>query len=178
MPREAGPERKHFGGENGLIHESGPGYDKYFWKCVHCGWQLGGKVFPNGKARIHLSGDNLLRNGSIAKVCDKAPEAVQKKFATICRAKFAAKEAELLCRKRAAALLQAEKFGSPAKQTKLGFRTKQELPDEAVNLYWAKAVFGLDIASNKIDKDFFREAIEATKCARDKYVNVSTPNVS
>ena len=176
MPREAGPERKHFGGDNGLIHESGPGYDKYFWKCVHCGWQLGGKVFPNAKARIHLSGDNSLRNGSIAKVCDKAPEAIQNKFATICRAKIAAKDAELQSRKRAAALLQSEKFGgSPAKQSKLGFRSRHELPDEAVNLCWVKAVFGLDIAANKVDKDLFREAIQATKRAREKYVNVSKP---
>ena len=168
MPRSVGPERKHFGGEKGLIHESGPGYDKHYWKCMHCGWQLGGKVFANGKARVHLSGDNSLRNGMIAKVCDKAPDYVNKQFTAICKAKMAAKEAERQSRKRAAALLQSEKFGSPAKQTKLGLRRRQLYSDEQVDLCWAKAVFGLDIAPNKVDRPFFRQAIVATKFVQEK----------
>ena len=84
MPKHVGPERAHFGGEYGLITETREnGRPRYFWRCSHCNFQLGGKVFPNEKARIHLSGDASLRNGMISMVCSLVPEDVQKQFREI-----------------------------------------------------------------------------------------------
>ena len=88
MSRELGPERSHFGGENGLITETqGDGRPKYYWRCQHCGFLLGGKVFPNAKARIHLSGNKDLRNGIISKVCPKVSPEDAAKFTAIVKQK-------------------------------------------------------------------------------------------
>ena len=73
MPRQAGPERSHFGGEHGLISETQNGEVKYYWKCMYCGWKVGGKSFQNQKARVHLSGDATLKSGLIMELCEKAP---------------------------------------------------------------------------------------------------------
>ena len=77
MPRRAGPERQHFGGDNGLVTETSNGTTKHYWKYNYCDFKLGGKVFANSKARIHLSGDPELTNGIIAKVCKLAPPPIK-----------------------------------------------------------------------------------------------------
>ena len=66
MPREVGPEKRHFGGEDGLITETTGGPTRHFWRCVFCNWEMGGENFQNNKARIHLSGDHNLRNGLVS----------------------------------------------------------------------------------------------------------------
>ena len=78
MPRKLGPERAHF---NGPIKETqSNGSSRYFWRCNYCTYELGGQVFQNKKARIHLSGDLKLRNGIIANVCQRAPEQIKQEF--------------------------------------------------------------------------------------------------
>ena len=79
MVRIIGPERDHFGGEDGLCTEICNGKCSYYWKCMYCNFQIGGKNFPNVKARIHLSGDPSLRNGMISTVCSNAPNEVNSK---------------------------------------------------------------------------------------------------
>ena len=162
MPREPGPERAHFGGEEGLITEiTAGGRRKYFWRCMHCSFIIGGKVFPNAKARIHLSGDKSLRNGIISQVCDKVSAEDAAKFVAIVKQKNSEREQIRQKRKRADELKRSSSWSSPSKQAKLGFRTR--LNDEDVDEAWGRAFFGLDIAPNKIDQDLFRIAMEASQ---------------
>ena len=171
MPKKIGPERAHFGGELGLITETREnGRPRYFWRCVHCNYHLGGKVFPNLKARIHLSGDASLRSGIISQVCTRAPEEVQQKFRSIIAKKAAEKEAKDAQRKRVRELTNANFSASPAKQSKLYVHPPRAkmLDDNEVDEAWGRAFFTLDIAQNKIEQDFFREAIVATKSSKPK----------
>ena len=85
MPRKLGPERAHF--EGPIQETNASGTSKYYWRCNYCTYQVGGKVFQNRKARIHLLGDLKLRNDIVAKVCDKAPEEIKQKFAELVTAK-------------------------------------------------------------------------------------------
>ena len=101
MPRKAGPERKHFGGEGGMITETQNGVVSYYWKCMYCGWKVGGKYFQNKKARVHLSGDPDLRNGLITEVYQKAPEVVKQEFALLERQKRVEQQQLVASRKRA-----------------------------------------------------------------------------
>ena len=80
MGREAGPERAYFGGKDGLVVEKSGGITKYYWRCNFCGFKLGGKHLQNRRARIHLSGDSSLRNGTISQLCTMAPDKIKKKF--------------------------------------------------------------------------------------------------
>ena len=82
MPRELGPERAYFGGENGVIAEESNGKTRYYCRCQFCNWTFGGKIFSNTKDRHHLSGDPALRNGMIARVYTQAPEDVKKTLLT------------------------------------------------------------------------------------------------
>ena len=169
MPKNVGPERAHFGGEYGLITEQREnGTPKYYWRCSHCNMRIGGKVFPNHKARIHLSGDVSLRNGIIAQVCTRAPEDVQKQFREIIARKAEAKKRRDEIRKRARELTFANSQSPSAKQCKLSLKVKEVLEDDIVDEAWGRAFFALDIAHNKIGQPFFREAIEATKRAKAK----------
>ena len=172
MPKKLGPERAHFGGEFGLITESRQdGSAKYYWRCVHCNFHIGGKIFANVKARIHLSGDPGLRSGIISQVCTRAPEEVQKKFRAIVARKAEQKAQRLSVRKRARELVEAQFSASPVKQYKLylGRRPRETLLDEdEVDQAWGRAFFTLDIAHSKIDQDFFREAIAASKLSKPK----------
>ena len=166
MSRQVGPERAHFGGKNGLITETSNHVTRYYWRCIHCGYELGGKNFQNAKARIHLSGDPGLRNGTIANLCAKAPEKVQQQFALLERQKRVEKEQKAAQRKRAAELMCATP--SPVHKRKrstqrtLSFHNNNSM-DEDVDLAWGKAFFGLDIAPAKISHPLFREAIYATQ---------------
>ena len=162
MPREIGPERDHFGGEDGLIVETtSGGRSKYYWRCVHCRYTIGGRVFPNARARIHLSGDKSLRNGLISQVCTQAPAEVKEKFVALVKKKQSERNAKLQKRKRVDELKRSNSWSSPSKQSKLGFRNA--MTNEDVDEAWGRAFFGLDIAPSKIDKDLFRVAIEATQ---------------
>ena len=172
MPREAGPERAHFGGENGLITEIANGKPRYFWRCMHCNHEIGGKVFPNARARIHLSGDPDLRNGMVSQVCQQAPEEIKTQFALLHRTKLMAAENKAKKRKRAKELMRskfasANGVNSPAKQQKLQFMPKM-LHDDDVDDAWGRAFFGLDIATHKVQNDLFKEAIECTKMSSSK----------
>ena len=162
MPRESGPEREHFGGENGLITEIVNGESKYFWRCVHCRYQLGGKIFHTDKARIHLSGNPYLRNGKIAAVCTAAPADVKRKFQALVETKRQERKLAAQKRKRKAQLLQSKIVNSPIKQTRLRLAPKA-LESDVVNDTWGVAFFGLDIPASKISHPLFREAIAATK---------------
>ena len=73
MSREIGPDRAHFGGEDGVVAQIKNGKTSYYWECMNCQWRMGGKVFQNAKSRIHLSGDVRLRTGIINTVCKNAP---------------------------------------------------------------------------------------------------------
>ena len=163
MPRERGPEHKHFGGADGLITETVHGVPKYYWRCNFCKGTIGGKIFPNAKARIHLSGDKSLRNGMIVTVCPRAPDEIKEQFVGIIKHKEAQKKLKLQKRKRAEELRRSNSLSSPAKQTRLGFGKHNSMSDEDVDEAWGRAFFGLDIAWNKINKSLFRSAIEATK---------------
>ena len=112
MPRGIGPERIHFGGEDGVVVQIKNGKTSYYWECMHCQWRMGGKVFQNAKARIHLSGDVRLRTGIINTVCKNAPKEVMEQFAKLERTKRKEKNLKLISRKRASELLHA----SPAKK--------------------------------------------------------------
>ena len=106
MPREIGPERTHFGDTEGLFTEINGELTRYFWRCIHCGWELGGKNFQNSnKARIHLSGDPTLRTGFISRLCVTAPNEVKQQFATLERTLRAARKKKVKKRKRAKVLL-------------------------------------------------------------------------
>ena len=163
MPRRSGPERAHFGGELGLMTEtSSNGTPKYFWRCVHCNYQLGGKIFPNAKARIHLAGDTSLRNGMISQVCTRAPEDVQKKFRAIIKQKQEERQRKNVKRKRAKELLEARNFDSPDSQCTLSMSRRNNLSQMEVDKAWGTAAFTMDIAPTKICSPFFRDAIQAT----------------
>jgi len=114
MPREIGPERAHFGGEDGVVAQIKNGKTSYYWECMHCQWHMGGKVFQNAKARIHLSGDVRLRTGIINTVCTEAPKEVMEQFAKLERTKREDRKLKIISRKRASELLHA----SPAKKRK------------------------------------------------------------
>ena len=163
MSRRSGSERAHFGGELGLVTEtSANGSPKYFWRCVHCNMHLGGKIFPNAKARIHLSGDSNLRNGMISQVCTRAPEDVQKKFRAIIKQKEELWQRKNAKRKRVAELVEARNFDSPDSQCKLTMSRRNLLSATEVDEAWGVATFTMDIAPNKINSPFFRDAIQAT----------------
>ena len=159
MPRELGPERAHFGGENGLVTETVGGVTKYYWRCEFCTFQMGGKCFPNMKARIHLSGDPSLRNGVVGQVCKEAPDKVKQKFANLVKAKRKTKEEIASKRKRQQEVLSATQ--PCLKQSKL--KVNGTLKDDAVDDAWGRAFFTLDIPPNKIANPIFREAVAATK---------------
>ena len=160
--RKLGAERKHF---DGLFVEKIGSVERNFWKCMHCGHEIGGKGFPNSKARIHLSGDVSLRNGSISVLCMKAPEEVQHEFAALVRKKRAAKEQRIATQKRAAQLMSVvtnmTDTPSPARRKR---RRQGTLPfvsttvDDDVDLAWAKAFYGLDIPPAKISNILFFKA--------------------
>ena len=63
MPREPGPERAHFGGEDGLITEiTTGGRRKYFWRCMYCSFIIGGK---NGTLAIFKINTNDVNEFSV-----------------------------------------------------------------------------------------------------------------
>ena len=136
---------------------------------MHCGFQLGGKCFPNAKARIHLSGNSSLRNGSVSQLCTKAPEEVNRQFTLLEQTKRSAKHQKDVQRKRATELMCA----TPSPVIKRNRRIQGTLPfhrqiakDDDVDLAWGKAFFGLDIAPAKISHPLFREAICTSQQSR------------
>lgn len=171
MPRQAGPERKHFGGESGLHEVIVNGKSKYHWVCNYCGWRLGGKNFQNSKARVHLSGDPTLRNGMIAKVCTRAPDHIKDKFASSERASRKEKKSEQQKRKRASELLN-ELQPIPTSQRNKQSRLNLQMSSSAVDEAWGEAFYGLDIPIRKIDQPLFRTALQATKRSKNKLVLV------
>ena len=165
MPREQGPERQHFGGKDGLISETKLGKTRYFYRCMHCGWELGGKNFQNNKARIHLSGDPVLRNGMVTRVFPADPDNVKTRFANLERQKRSSKKSKAEKRRRSEVLMAVKNQDlTPTKQSRLKY--KQKLSGDYVDEVWAEAFFGLDIAARKVDNPLFRSAIEATKRAK------------
>ena len=162
MPREVGPEKRHFGGEDGLITETTGGRTRHFWRCAFCNWEMGGKNFQNNKARIHLS-------GLVSIVCNAAPDNIKEKFSALERLKRVAKAQNKAKRQRADELLGKNKKGkpSPSRQSKLGYRNKATA--EEVDLAWGEAFFGCDIPVAKIDHPLFRQAIAMTKRSRTGY---------
>ena len=164
MPREVGPERAHFGGSGGLITLQQNDKVSYVWKCMHCGWHLGGKNFQNMKARVHLSGDASLRNGLINQVCDAAPPDVMEQFSLLERESRRVKKQKLESRKRAHELMKASPTPKKkrSRQGRLPF-SRRVVPDSTVDEAWAMTFYGLDIAANKIVHPLFREAIDWTK---------------
>ena len=141
MSRRSGPERAHFGGELGLVTETNNNDSpKYFWRCVHYNYHLGYKIFPNAKARIHLSGDTSLRNGMISQVCTRAPEDVQKKFRAIIKAKEEDRQRKNAKRKRVAELLEARNFDSPDSQCTLNIARLNG--DSTLYLKWKSTRLG------------------------------------
>lgn len=151
-----------------MVSQFRNGKQTWYWECMHCHWKMGGKVFQNAKARIHLSGDVNLRTGIITVVCDKAPTKVMAEFSELERQKRKEKVLKMKSRKRAAELLQQN---SPAKrgksQQKLPF-AKAIVSDEDVDSAWARVFFGLDMAAHKISHPLFRSAIAATKKSKIK----------
>ena len=178
MSRKVGPERAHFGGEDGLIIKIKGGKPAYSWACNFCNFEIGGQCFPNRKARIHLTGNNEMRDGSISTVCSEAPEKIKKQFTKIVLAKRAAKEQAGASRKRAAELMAASPefvaTAGPQKknrwktQTTLPFTSAGKLKCNEVDDAWTKCFVALDIAPNKVDSPFFKAALEATKRAPAK----------
>ena len=169
MPHDTGPEREHFGGEDGLYTEICGGKVRNFWKCIHCNWELGGKNFQNSKARIHLSGDPALRNGIISNVCPTAPDEVKQQFRELEQIKRSEKTVRDQRKSRMRKLLDS-KSPSPAKQTRLGFKI-HDLTDDEVDDAWGEAFFGLDIACGKIENPLFKEAIVATQRSKSGCVH-------
>ena len=171
MGREPGPERSHFGGSGGLITLHQNGKVSYSWKCIHCGWHLGGKNFQNSKARIHLSGDSSLRSGLISQVCDSAPAEIMEQFALLERVSRKEKAAKKASRKRANELMQSSPSAphKRAKQSRLPF-SKKVVTNKVVDEAWALAFYGLDLPANKIVHPLFRDTIHATKQSSSSYV--------
>ena len=168
MPRALGPERAHFGGEDGLITKKFRGKTTYSWACTYCGFEIGGRTFAARKARIHLSGNTELRDGSISQICTEAPEKVKQQFTEIEIAKRKQKEEVLASRKRAAELMAASpeliRERPPSKkQSTLRFRRLGFLKSNEVDDAWTKCFCALDIPPHKIDSYFFKQALEATK---------------
>ena len=140
MPRKVGPERSHFGGQSGLTTVIVNGQAKYFWTCMHCGFNLGGQAFQNRKARIHLSGNNSLRDGSISMVCSKAPAEVQKQFTELEIESREKIQRTAASRKRCSELLSgspqlADPSGTAAKLSVDG-NPCCRLPNETVTAKW------------------------------------------
>ena len=163
MPRQKGEERKYFGGDDGLLTEtSASGKVRHYWWCQFCNWELGGQNFPNGKARVHLSGAEELRNGLISNLCPNAPEDVQEKFSKLEHKKRHEAEQKAHKRKRANELLHKDKKAKKTEQSKLGFGPPGVTKDE-VDDAWGEAFFGLDMPIAKLKYDLFRYAIEMTK---------------
>ena len=182
MGREAGPERRWFGGKDGLVIEKTGGITKYFWRCSFCGFKLGGRSLQCRRARIHLSGEASLRNGTISQLCNAAPDHIKKQFRELEINKRATATLEEGQRKRARELLHASpQPNSPANSAanKAKRSRQQTLPfiqvtsKDQVDDAWGRCFFGLDIAPNKIEHDLFKEAIAATACAQRGY---KTPN--
>ena len=172
MPREVGPERALFGGEDGLCTEISAGSVRHYWRCMYCNWELGGKNFQKSKVRIHLSGDPSLRNGLISKVCGNAPDVVKEKFSLLERSKRLEREQKAKKHKRMTELLQRTGPASPAtraKQSRLIIGSPA-LTDDDVGDTWGEAFFGLDVAINKIAQPLFREVISATKRSKIGFV--------
>ena len=176
MPKHIGPERAHFGGENGLITEITGSGTKYYWRCAFCSWELGGKCFANAKARIHLSGDPQLKNGQIANLCTKAPDDIKEQFAKLERKKRKEKHQREMTRKRGMELMNGDP-SSPvnvkrrkSKQITLPFASSQTLSDREVDRAWGMACFGLDIAPNKLNDPLFRDAFHATQNSSKRLV--------
>ena len=150
MSREIGPERTHFGGENGLVQETVRGVTKCYWRCSYCSFQMGGRCFQNMKTRIHLSGDVSLRNWCVGTVCPTAPDDVKKQFALLVQEKRLHNNINRAKRKWQQELMHAtppKKSGCT--QSKLRI-SPHSLQDEVVDNTWGSAFFGLDIAVNKI----------------------------
>ena len=147
------------------------GKTKYFWECIFCKVRLGGKIFPNRRARIHLSGDPALRCGIVARVCTAAPVDVKAMFSALVVEKRTTKAVTDQKRKRADQIKKAKRArNSPtAKQSKLTLRPKA-LEDDEVDEAWGRAFFGLDIPVQKIQQPLFREAIAATRQSKRTYV--------
>lgn len=135
MPRRVGPERAHFGGEDGLITELRNGKVTYSWKCDFCGWKMGGKQFANAKARIHLSGENSLRNGVITKVCSRAPAEIKEQFVLLERQKRLEKTQWTATRKRAAELMNSSP-AVPQKRNKQSIVTSQKWFCVKISSFW------------------------------------------
>ena len=164
MGREKGPEREHFGGDDGLFTET-TGGDKirYFWRCEFCNWELGGQNFQNSKARVHLSGADELRNGMISNLCVEAPPEVREKFKALELAKRKEAKEKKSKRKRANELLQRQKKkAKKAGQSTLGFGPTC-VGDDEVDDAWGEVFFGLDMPVAKLKTDLWRYAIELTK---------------
>lgn len=176
MPRSLGPERAHFGGEDGLITKQFRGKTTYSWACNFCGFELGGQTLPNRKARIHLSGNPELRDGTISQVCPKAPDKIKKQFTDIELQKRKDKVEEAVSRKRAAELMAAspeyvakkKRPLSSKKQSTLGFTRLGSLKANEVDDAWTRCFCALDMAPHKIESSFFKAALEATKNSPSK----------
>ena len=178
MGREAGPERAYFGGQDGLVVEKSGGVTKYYWRCNFCGYKLGGKHLQNRRARIHLSGENSLRNGTISQLCTMAPDKIKKQFRDLeikNRTENALQQAQ---RKRWRELFSASpsmRGNTNAGQRKRSRRQSQlhfdmVTPKEQVDEAWGRCFFGLDIAPNKIEDNLFKEAIVVTATTKSGYV--------
>ena len=174
--RRLGPERAHFGGEDGLITRIQRGKPTYSWACNFCNFEIGGQCFPNHKARIHLSGNTELRDGTISTICAMAPEKVKKQFTQLVIEKKKQKEANNASRKRAAELMSAspelvavpQKKNRPKRQSTLQFSSAGSLKCNEVDDAWTRCFVALDIAPHKVDSPFFRAALEATKRCPNK----------
>lgn len=155
-----------------MITEISNGTTKHYWKCIHCGFVLGGKVFKNAKARIHLSGNAELRCGQVAKVCRNAPGDVKQLFEALERKKREERDLATQKRKRAQTILKTKLLSPPTKQSKLRIGGGNCLDNDAVDEFWGRAFFGLDLPANKIAHPLFREAIAATKRSKFGFVYV------
>ena len=142
------------------------GVTKHYWRCEFCDYILGGKSFQNAKARIHLSGDPALRNGSIATVCSMAPTKVKAQFAALVHAKREqAQQANEKKKRKGEMLQQPSVFKKQAKLRLGNTMVCTDLVDES----WATAFFGLDIPANKLAHPLFKEAVAATKRSAPGY---------
>ena len=174
MGRKLGPEKAYFGGDDGLVTEVTGGATRYFWRCMFCGFEIGGKCFPNQKARVHLSGDSSLKTGLISTLCTNAPEDIKVQFTVLEKAKRAERANQLATRKRGAELMKSSPTLPSGKrkrvQAKLQFPSTQRVSDAHVDDAWGRAFFGLDIPGNKLSDPLFKEAITATRNAKPGYV--------
>ena len=114
---------------------------------------------------MHLSGEPQLRNGLITEVCEKAPEHVKQEFSLLERRVRLERQQQSVSRKRASELMHNSPLLKRKKQQSLSYQ-KEIVDNDVVDDAWALALFGLDIAPNKIDHDLFREAIATTLKAK------------